>query len=157
MILNEDYFKDIEITDDDINSSDDNYMLPNHNTDDYDYANPEECYKAMSSKYSHYIVLDIETETDNVLTDSDLWNNKIPRMLKKLFYLFESYGIEYSEPVVSEKDYYVSYLIQTELKDCKFFDLHEYKLITNHRILNDALKTLKHDMGVLLFFNPPKT
>ena len=48
MILNEDYFKDIEITDDDIKSSDDNYY-----TDDY--ANPEEYYDAMSSKYSRYI------------------------------------------------------------------------------------------------------
>ena len=83
MRLNEDYFKDIEITDD-IISSDDNYILPN--TDDYDYANPKEYY-AMSSKYSHYIVLGIKTD-EHILTDSDLWTDKIPHMLKKLFYLF---------------------------------------------------------------------
>ena len=75
MRLNEDYFNDIEITDDDIDSSDDNY-----NTDDY--ANPEEYYKAMSSKYSHYIVINIDAE--HIITDSDLWTDKIPRMLKKL-------------------------------------------------------------------------
>ena len=30
MILNENFFDDIEITDDDIKSSDDNYTLPNN-------------------------------------------------------------------------------------------------------------------------------
>ena len=100
MILNENYFDDLKLTDDDIESSDN----VNHNTDGY--ANIEEYYNAMSSKYSNYIVLGIKTDK-HILTDSDLWNNKIPRMLKKLFYLFDLYGIEYSTPVVSEPDYRV--------------------------------------------------
>ena len=137
MRLNEDYFKNIEITDD-IISSDDNYILPNLNTDDYDYANPKEYYNAMSSKYSHYMTLCIET--DNILTDSNLWNNKIPHMLKKLFYLFDSYGIEYSKPVVSEEDYRIRKFIKTKFKGCKFFDFHGYKLITN-----DTLEDLEED------------
>ena len=155
MILKEDYFNDLNLTDDDIESSDDNY---NTDTDDYDYANGKEYYKAMSSKYSHYIVLNIETY--NNPTDSVLWTNKVPRMLKKLFYLFDSYEIKYSKPVVSEEDYNLKDFIKIEFKGCKFFDFHEYKLITNHRTLNAALrtiKTLEHRMGVLLFFNPPKT
>ena len=145
MILKEDYFNDLDLTDDDIESSDDNY-----NTDDY--ANPKEYYNAMSSKYSHYIVLGIKT--DNVLTDSVLWTNKIPRMLKRLFYLFDSYGIEYSKPVVTEQDYYVSHLIKTKLEDCKFFDFHGYKLLTTY----DTLEVESfRELSVLLFFNLPKT
>ena len=149
MRLNEDYFKDIEITDD-IISSDDNYMLPN--TDDYDYANPKEYY-AMSSKYSHYIAIGIK-KYENILTDSELWNNKIPHMLKKLFYLFDSYGMEYSKPVVSEEDYHVRKFIKTKFKGCKFFDFYGYKLITKYRTLKDLED---ERLSVLLFFNPPKT
>ena len=133
MILKEDYFDDLKLTDDDIKSSDDNY-----NTDTDNYANPKEYYDAMSSKYSHYMTLCIET--DNILTDSNLWNNKIPHMLKKLFYLFDAYGMEYSKPVVSEEDYRVCDFIETKFKGCKFFDFHEYKLITN-----DTLEDLEED------------
>ena len=143
MILNEDYFDDLKLTDEDIESSDDNY-----NTDDY--ANPKEYYNDMSSKYSHYIALGIKTNK-HILTDSNLWTNKIPCMLKKLFYLFDLYGIEYSKPVVSEEDYHISYLIKTKLEDCKFFDFHGYKLFTYYDTLENQ------DLSVLLFFNLPKT
>ena len=138
MILNEDYFKDIEITDDDIKSSDDNYALPNYTVE---YTNPEKYYKVMSSKYSHYTVLDIETETDNILTDSDLWTDKIPCMLKKLFYLFDSYGMEYSKPVVTGSDYFPQEHIYIEnvLKGCKFFDFYGYKVITKYDTLEDLV------------------
>ena len=104
----------------------------------------------MSSKYSHYIVLGITDE--HILTDSDLWTNKIPRMLKKLFYLFDSYGIEYSKPEVTEPDYHVSYLIKTKFKGCKLFDFHGYKLLTTY----DTLEYFQ-ELSVLLFFNLPKT
>ena len=148
MILNEDYFKDIEITDD-IISSDDNYILPNHNTDNY--ANGKEYYNAMSAKYSHYIVLGIKTD-EHILTDSDLWTNKIPCMLKKLFYLFDVYGIEYSIPVVTEPDYHVNYIFKTKFKGCKLFDFHGYKSFTTYDTLEGFNK-----LSILLFFNLPKT
>ena len=50
MILNEDYFKDIEITDDDIESSDD--IVISHNKE---YATPEEWFADMKSRYTHCI------------------------------------------------------------------------------------------------------
>ena len=130
MRLNEDYFKDIEITDD-IISSDDNYMLPN--TDDYDYANGKEYYNAMSSKYSHYMFL-------GTLTDSELWTDKVPHMLKRLFYLFDLYGIEYSTPVVTEPAYRVHDLIDDKFEDCKFFDFDEYKVITTYDTLDKLIE-----------------
>ena len=50
MILNEDYFKDIEITDDDINSSEDD-VPSSYNK----YATPEEWFADMKSRYTHCI------------------------------------------------------------------------------------------------------
>ena len=150
MILNENYFDDIEITDDDIKSSDGNYILPNHNTNNY--ANGKEYYNAMSAKYSHYIVLGIKTD-EHILTDSYLWTNKIPHMLKKLFYLFDTYEIEYSTPVVTEPPYRVRDLIDDKLENCKFFDFYGYKSLLEEDNLEDDYKWV----SVLLFFDLPKT
>ena len=133
MILNENYFDDIEITDDDIKSSDS--IVASHN---YEYATPEKYYNTMSSKYSHYMVLGILS--NKILTNSDLWNNKIPRMLKKLFYLFDVYGIEYSKPVVTEPAYRVHDLIDDKFEDCKFFDFDEYKVITTYDTLDKLIE-----------------
>ena len=146
MILIENYFDDIEITDDDIKSS--NSIVTSHNNE---YATPEKYYNTMSSKYRHYMVLGIQA--NNILTDSELWTNKIPCMLKRLFYLFESYGIEYSTPVVTEPPYRVRYLIDDKLENCKFFDFYGYKSLLEEDNLEDDYEWV----SVLLFFNLPKT
>ena len=145
MILNESYFDDIELTDDDIKSSDS--IAASHN---YEYATPEKYYNTMSSKYSHYMVLGILA--NKILTDSELWNNKVPHMLKKLFYLFDVYGIEYSKPVVTEPPYRVRDLIDDKLENCKFFDFYGYKLLLEEDNLEDDYKWV----SVLLFFDLPK-
>ena len=146
MILNESYFDDIEITDDDIKSSDS--IAISH---DNEYATPENYYNTMSSKYSHYMVLGIQA--NNLLTDSDLWTDKIPHMLKKLFYLFDAYGIEYSKPVVTEPPYRVRDIIDDKLENCKFFDFYGYKSFLEEENLEDDYEWV----SVLLFFNLPKT
>lgn len=53
MILNEDYFKDLELTDEDIASSDSDAVF---NSDDIDYVTPAEYYNAMTSRYTHYLI-----------------------------------------------------------------------------------------------------
>ena len=49
MLLKEDYFKDLEITDDNIASSD-------SDADDIDYATPADYYNAMTSKFTHCLI-----------------------------------------------------------------------------------------------------
>jgi hypothetical protein len=53
MILKEDYFKDLKLTDEDIASSDSDAVF---NSDDIDYATPVEYYNAMTSKFTHYLI-----------------------------------------------------------------------------------------------------
>ena len=55
MILNEDYFKDIEITDDDIDSSDN--IVISHNKE---YATPEEWFTDIKSRYTHRIEIPLK-------------------------------------------------------------------------------------------------
>jgi hypothetical protein len=56
MILNENYFDDIEITDDDIASSVDEF-----NSENIYYDTPAEYYNAMTSKYTHSIIFSVDS------------------------------------------------------------------------------------------------
>ena len=89
MILNEDYFKDIEITDDDIESSDD--IVISHNNE---YATPKEWFMDMNTKYAHCIDIPLKRDCQ--------WKVNPKLIIKRLFYMFDAYGIEYSEPTLQE-------------------------------------------------------
>ena len=90
MILNEDYFKDLEIEDEDI--IEDDYLdveEPKHDL-------TVEEYHKLPEQYSHLIRFQIEAD-DN--TDSDttfIQTSLLPRLFKKLDTIFELYGIEHS-------------------------------------------------------------
>ena len=89
MILNENYFDDIEITDDDIESPEDD--APSS----YDkYDNPEQMFADMKSKYAHCIDIPLMHYCQRK------WDLSL--ILKRLFYIFNAYSIEYSEPTLQE-------------------------------------------------------
>ena len=89
MILNENYFDDLKLTDDDIVSSDD--IAVSHNKK---YDTTEEWFMDMKSKYAHCIEIP--------LTQKHQWKWNLTLILKRLFYIFDAYEIEYSEPVLQE-------------------------------------------------------
>ena len=92
MIINEDYFDDIEITDKDIESSEDDVLSS------YDkYDNPEQMFKDMKSKYAHCIEIPLKRDIS--------WKLKPNLIIKRLLYVFDTYGIEYSEPTLQELIY----------------------------------------------------
>lgn len=123
MLLNEDYFDDLKLTDDDIQTSDNIYTALSDN----EYSSPEQMYADMQSKYSTCICVEHFFRTPNF--DEPPGIHGIPQMIKKLLYLFDTYGMEYSEPMLM-----CSYKTQDNLlfkfRSCKFFDYHGYKLIT---------------------------
>ena len=59
MLLKEDYFKDLDLTDDDIASSDSDAGF---NSDDIYYDTPAEYYNAMTSRYTHSIIFSIDSD-----------------------------------------------------------------------------------------------
>ena len=75
MILNEDYFKDLDITDDDIASSD-------SDADDIYYDTPAEYYNAMTSKFTHYLIF--TTPVSDFPMHTINWTVEISHMYKKL-------------------------------------------------------------------------
>ena len=88
MIINEDYFKDLEITDEDI-IEDNNLDVeePKHElTLDEFYELPDQ--------YNQVIIFRIEVDDDNDATF--IQTTLIPKLFKRLDSIFELYGIEHS-------------------------------------------------------------
>ena len=124
MLLNEDYFDDLKLTDDDIQTSD------NTHTDlsDNSYYSPEQMYVEMQSKYSTCICVEHLFRTQNF--DEPPGIHGIPQVIKRLQYMFDTYGMEYSEPVLMCSIDETQDNLLFKFRSCKFFDYHGYKLIT---------------------------
>ena len=85
MILNEDYFDDLKLTNDDIDSSEAG-ALPSSSYDEYD--NPKQMFIDIKSKYAHCIEISLKRNCK--------WKWDMSLILKRLFYVFDVYGMEYS-------------------------------------------------------------
>ena len=139
MILNEDYFDDIEITDDDIESSD-SIAISNNN----EYATPEEWFADMKSRYTHCINIHY---MKNYFDNERQTRQAIEYILIRVKYMFDVYGIEYSESTL--QDSALNYFADS-YKDCNFLDFYGLKLITRCESIDDEeLKSL------IIFFNLP--
>ena len=124
MLLNEDYFDDLKLTDDDIQTSD------NTNTalSDNSYYSPEQMYADLQSKYSTCICVEHFFRTQNF--DEPPGIHGIPQLIKKLQYVFDAYGIDYSEPMLMCNIDETQDNLLNKFGSCRFFNHHGYKLIT---------------------------
>jgi hypothetical protein len=89
MRLNENYFDELKLTDEDIESSD---AEISSSYDEYD--NPEQMFMDIKSKYAHSIEIPMKHKHQ--------WKWDLSLIQKRLFYVFDAYSIEYSEPVLQE-------------------------------------------------------
>ena len=144
----EDYFKILELTDDDLILTETEDMF---NT--VEYTNPTEYYNVMSSRFTHCMIFEI---THVIYTQDAKLIDKVSHMYRKLFYLFDVYGIEYSQPVVVKT--VVTVLLRNKFNNCKFIDFYGYKAITHYNTLTEFsdTSTAKHKLNMVLFFNLPK-
>ena len=95
MLINESYFDDLEIKDEDIVVDDDNDV-----EEPKQELTLEEFHK-LPEQYSHQIVIKIGYENDNDTTF--IKTTLIPKLFKILDDIFDMYGIEHSEYVLSSK------------------------------------------------------
>lgn len=125
MLLKEDYFKDLDITDDDIASSDSDAVF---NSDDIDYVTPTDYYNAMTARYTHCLIF--ATPVSDFPMRTVNWTVEISQMYKKISYLFDVYGIEYSRLILVEP--IASIRLKNKFNNCNFIDFYDYKLITRY-------------------------
>lgn len=150
MLLNEDYFDKIEITDDDIASSNSASL----DSDIAEYASPEEWFADMKSKYGHFLRIRIE-ESDIVHKDY-IWKLKVPHLLRNLQYVLDVYDIDYSQPTIQD---YTGTYCDDNYRACNFIDLHDYKLISFRKSLEEFKRSPDRScyyLYIVVFFNLPK-
>ena len=144
MLLNEDYFNEIEITDDDITDKDTNY----NNEQQPDI---ETYFNHMFSDYTHCIGIIIEQP--DLYNNKVLWEQYYPHLIKRLNYVFSTYDIEYSEPIFMEfwdVIAFSKYKSQIYKYKYRIFNYHNFKVIGQETVhLDDSMK-------IMIFFNLPK-
>ena len=77
MILNEDYFNNLDLDDEDV---------PVDDSQSIELSDTESLNRHLTSKYKNSITIQF---------DEMLWNNDIPRTLKRIQYVLNAYNIEY--------------------------------------------------------------
>lgn len=126
MTLNEDYFKDIEIADDVIDTI--------HGDDDMNdiYDNPKDYFEKMQSEYTSrlYIKVCSRNSIKYVTKLPEIWDVYVPYILKKLLFLFNAYGVEYSEPIIQDIKPFEETIYKTM---GSFFDFHNLKFRTKSK------------------------
>ena len=149
-ILNESYFDDIEVKDEDLTDEEPDLTLKEYNE--------KTSKKLIKSKISESeIVLMIEIHMKYFKGQFNIWH-RIERIMKRLKYMFNIYNINLSEPFITYEE--ISYQI---LKNKKFPDKEENYTIIQHEGCNlyfpeDKLreygpdKTLKNGVPKVLVF-----
>lgn len=113
MTINENYFEEIEITDDDINVNDDNPYIPFVNSTDY--------FVKMTNDYSHTILFPLWTDTDSL----ELSAKKISTPVKRLL---DAYCIEYSDFILRDDS------VPNEKEILKAYQCGDVKLFSTRNV-----------------------
>ena len=117
MTINENYFEEIEITDDDININDDNPYIPSVNSTDY--------FVKMTKDYSHTILFPLWTDTDSL----ELSAKKISTPVKRLL---DAYCIEYSDFILRDDS------VPNEKETLKAYQCGDVKLFSTRNVSFDS-------------------
>ena len=112
MIINEDYFNDLEITDKDIEHSTDSDSV--HSDFHMPYAsNVANLEHYLNSKYKSCIMLDCWSKMKG-----DLWNVTLPKILNKMDYVLNVYDIDYEYILTIDDD-----------ADKSVYDIHGFTMV----------------------------
>ena len=148
MLLNENYFDDLKLTDDDIESPDNDINLSGT------FNNKDEMYRMIQSVYDQCLLIEIKKK--DILLNDYLWDKQVLHLLKKLKTVFEIYGIEYSEPVLSKVP---SVLFDKILLSDKKYELKDFHKYYKHLTYDDSIKKMyeptQYNIFVLIFFKSP--
>ena len=141
MILNENYFDDLKLTDEDIESSED-IAISNNNK----YATPEEWFADIKSRYIHCIEIPLKRDVQ--------WKVNPKLIIKRIFYVFDAYGIEYSEPTLQEL-IHLDDNLENGYSKCNFIDYNGYQFISSKHKTIETVDNSSATISVIIFFNLP--
>ena len=124
MILNEDYFNDLEITDDDIADN----TVP---------IDTDAFFEQMSSEYTH--ILTITTDIRKPFQNDDLWKS-VSHLLKRVEYLLDTFGIRHSKPLGAlSEDWYNVICTFNIPENYGFIDFKGTRIFSRHKYMDEML------------------
>ena len=144
MLISEDYFNNIEITDDVVSSTEQSN----------DSENPELLFDSMLSNYTHCISIQISSSIFIFhQKEKKLWQKIIPQTIKRLNMLLDAYGIEHSEPLFIDDN--VARIMGSEASNYKIIDYNHFKIAISS---NDELtkENLTNSLNLTIYINLPK-
>ena len=144
MILNEDYFEDLEINDEDI--IEDDYLdveepEPNHE------LTVEEA-KKLPEQYGHFIRIEIDKDRERDRDTTFIQTSLIPRLFKRLDTIFEYYGIDDYKYILSS--IYDVKICETVVK------FGNYQLFCQENEEDVYTNDIYHDLYINVYVNYPK-
>ena len=148
MILNEDYFNNLELTDNDFSDTDEHII--NDNSD-----NPEKWFQDIKSRYTYSMIFFIKKR--DIPSESKTWEKEIPNTFKYIYDIFDLYGAEYTKPILQTIDDEPKQCFITNYESYDFIDFYSYKLVTLHDSLEKTTINLNIGAYFVMFFNLPET
>ena len=139
MILNEDYFKDLEIEDEDIVSDDDTLDVEKPKMTIEDFCK-------LPEQYDYLIKIMIRKKNDKETTS--FLTSLLPKLFKRLDVIFDSYGIEHSQYVL-RSTYYTG-------KNNTILDFGNYQLFCDDCIEDIYINDTYQDFLICVYANYPK-
>lgn len=145
MLLNEDYFNDLKLTDKDITTEENVFEYNDIRTLD----------SRLNSIYKQCIVIQIKpikSMFSNVYLYSQvLWNKYIPDIMKKMQYLFNTYHTDYEyvllEPLSNDFD--------EGDAELSVYEIGDYKVLSGYREEDLFYDDTYHSLFILFYVNIP--
>lgn len=165
MILNEDYFNDIDIKNDDLESGETGLYNDTHKNKDM-----RTLIKDMFSSYKHCLLFTISIPQStrkswNLFDKTTEWNF-CRTVIKRMYHIFDAYDIKYSEPFFCTNYDFVDIYNKTAIYDYfpNFINKNLNIIdIENNRVIIDTDKIEKYkqlepenDLSMFMFVNLPE-
>ena len=119
-MINDDYFSDLELTDDDIISDD-----SAGNTVGIAFHDTKSMFEYMRKNYTHCMSFSIKVSGDI----DYFWDNYVPSLFRKLYVLFNVYGMEYAEPFFMDSGCYYIANMKYDYSNMRMSDYHACRIL----------------------------
>lgn len=144
MIINEDYFEDLDITEDEIIKDDSEEPLA------FLYDNPKVLSDYLTSKYKNCLII-YTPKRPNIYNDLILWNFTLPDLIKRVQYTLDVYNVDYEKQVIIRDS-------SDDNADMRLYDFKGYKICSSCKTEKDMYSysnDFSHRIYIVIYVNLP--
>lgn len=151
MVINEDYFRDVEINDENI-TIDDNGLSANEHL----LHNVEELKQHLLSKYEKYIKVNYTSYYGSFINKQDFYTRYLPKVLKRIHNVLDLYNAEY-EIILTDSSF--EYSRNHSNRNIQIYNINGYNILSalqREEQLYDDDTGSKSSISIIAFVNLPE-